>query len=153
MEQLTIKNQKPAGVLRRIAAMTYDALLLFAVLLLTLGLALAANGGEQLPLLASRTIVLLVIFGFFMFFWKRGGQTLGMQTWRLHLQSNDNSRIKLKHCALRLLGALLSFATFGFGYFWLWIDKKNRALPDIMSDTTLVFRPKEKKKRGDNPDK
>ncbi len=140
--------QQSAGVFRRFAAMTYDAILLLAVLLFAMGIAKAITGAEMVPRALGQAVVLLVIFGFFAFFWKRGGQTLGMQTWRLHLKSNDESRISFKHCALRLLGALLSFAALGLGYLWVWIDKKNRAWPDIISKTQIVHKPKEKKKKA-----
>ena len=143
------KIQHPAGVFRRFAAMTYDALLLFATLLVAMGIAKAITGAEMVPRLLGQAIVLLVIFGFFAFFWKRGGKTLGMQTWRLHLESNDGSDVTFKHCALRIVGATLSFATGGLGYFWLWFDKQNRALPDILSNTMVFHKPKDKKKKAD----
>lgn len=148
MSNLESKNQKPAGLFRRFAAMTYDALLLIATLLVSLGIALAINRGEEVPRLISQGIVLLVIFGFFAFFWRRGGQTLGMQTWRLHLESNDGEKVTFKHCAFRILGAALSFATAGLGYFWLWFDQEKRTWPDIISKTMVMHHPKEKKKKG-----
>ncbi|MGB0866156.1 MAG: RDD family protein [Granulosicoccaceae bacterium] len=139
---------KPAGLFRRLAAMSYDALLLLATMLFALGVALAVNGGEVLPRLVNQIIVLLVIFGFFAFFWRRGGQTLGMQTWRLHLESSDNSPIRVKHCALRIAGSILSFAALGLGYFWLWIDKDKRTWPDMLSGSMVVHRPKKKKQKA-----
>lgn len=142
------KIQQPAGVFRRFAAMTYDAILLFATLLFALGVAKAITGEEMVPRLLGQVIDLAVIFGFFAFFWKRGGQTLGMQTWHLHLQSNDGSKVSFKHCALRIVGAILSFATAGLGYFWIWFDKQGRALPDIISNTTVIHKPKAKKKKA-----
>jgi len=132
------KNQKPAGLFRRFAAMSYDALLLLASLLFFLGIALAIHGEEELPRPVAQAIVLLVIFCFFAFFWRRGGQTLGMQTWRLFLQSNGGEKVTIKHCALRFLGAILSFATAGLGYFWMWFDKENRTWPDMISKTMVV---------------
>ncbi len=148
MDDSEIKNQRPAGVFRRFAAMTYDALLLIAVLLLALAIALAINGGEELPRSVARLVVVLVIFLFFYFFWSRGGQTLGMQTWRLHLEIQDGAGISVKQSALRTLGALLSFACLGLGYFWLWFDREQRAWPDIISGTRVVHRPKKKKNKA-----
>lgn len=141
-------HDKPAGLFRRLAAMSYDALLLLATMLFALGVAFFVNDREVLPRAVNQAIVLAVIFGFFAFFWRRSGQTLGMQTWRLHLRSNDGGAISFKHCALRILGSLLSFATAGLGYLWLWFDGQKRTWPDIISATTVVHRPKEKKTRA-----
>lgn len=127
--------------------MAYDGLLLIAVLLLALAVALAVNGGDEVPRTIAQAVVALVAFLFFCFFWMRGGQTLGMQTWRLQLENPNGDAVNLKHCALRSLGALLSFATAGLGYFWIWFDRDNRAWPDILSGTQVVHRPKTKKNK------
>lgn len=136
--------QQPAGVFRRFAAMFYDAFLLFAVLMASLMIAVALNSGEMVPRVPATLIVLLVNFSFFSFFWKRGGQTLGMKTWHLRLVSNNGGNISTTQCAWRVLGAALSLATAGLGYFWQWIDKDQRTLPDIISGTRVMYQPKNK---------
>ena len=80
------------GLLRRIGAMLYDGLLLFALLMLAAIPFIAARGGEAVPPssdLFFRLTLLAVIFGFFVGFWSTSGRTLGMQSWRLQLETLD----------------------------------------------------------------
>jgi len=84
-----------AGLGRRMAAISYDALLCVALLMVTTFLyklvwmgfvgearlrELSDSGAlDADPLLSS--ILLITLFGFFAHFWTRAGQTLGMQVW------------------------------------------------------------------------
>jgi uncharacterized RDD family membrane protein YckC len=79
---------------------------------------------------------------FFSWFWRKQGQTLGMQAWRLKVESQDGSTITIKQCALRLAGAALSIGLFGLGYWWIWIDKDGLSWPDRLSGTQVVLLPK-----------
>ncbi|MFA7552973.1 MAG: RDD family protein [Spongiibacteraceae bacterium] len=152
----------PAGVMRRLAAMVYDALLLFGVLftatLPTLLLApkqlattqQTAISNEQvvheLPTLAGgwlfQIYLLLVFCSFFCWFWRKNGQTLGMQAWRLHIEDMSGQKISLKQCLLRLLGAAVSIACLGAGYWWIWIDKDGLSWHDRWSKSRMVVQPK-----------
>ena len=103
-----------AWLLRRLAAIVYDGLLLTGVLFgataLALGLAAALLGSEALKLhnpLTSNpfffTYLLLVCFFFYGGFWIYGGQTLGMRAWRLQVQRRDGRGIRWRQALLRFL--------------------------------------------------
>ncbi|VAW91621.1 hypothetical protein MNBD_GAMMA22-2783 [hydrothermal vent metagenome] len=93
---------------RRLAAMSYDGLLLIAVLFVATGIATALSGGESItagnPLFT--TYLFFVCYAFFAWFWTHGGQTLGMRAWKIQLQRLDGSSINLWQALLRYITGL-----------------------------------------------
>ncbi len=99
---------RPAGLARRLAAILYDALLLFAVLCIATVLALPLNGGQAFrhnPVYTA--YVYLICFLFFGWFWTHGGQTLGMRAWKLRLVRYDGEPVGWRQALLRFLLASL----------------------------------------------
>lgn len=71
---------------------------------------------------------------FFVFFWAKSGQTLGMKAWRLRLQNQDGSRINKTTGLKRLLPTLL-----GLGNLTVLFDRKNKlSLQDRLTNTEVV---------------
>lgn len=71
---------------------------------------------------------------FFVFFWSRSGQTLGMRAWRLRVQNQDGSLISPITGIKRLLPTLL-----GLGNFVVLFDRKNKlSLQDRLTQTEVV---------------
>ena len=71
-----------SSLVRRLAAILYDTLLIAAVLFLATLPFIALRGGEPVEpgnLLYQATLV-FVTFAFFVGFWSRKGRTLGMQS-------------------------------------------------------------------------
>jgi len=98
----------PASLGRRLAALVYDVLLLFAVLIIASTLALPFTGGKGLehhhPLL---TLYFLgVIFLFNGWFWTHGGQTLGMRAWRIQILSVHGTTLSWWQVFIRFLLSL-----------------------------------------------
>jgi len=142
-------NQLPhCGLLRRLAAILYDSLLLLAILFIASAIWLIPTGGEapkgQNPLLTI--FLLLVSFGFFAWFWSHGGQTLGMRAWRIRLQNRNPGPVSLWQLMLRFIISIISWLAFGLGFLWSLIDKEKLTWHDRYSMTELVVLPKEEKK-------
>ncbi|MCK9799908.1 RDD family protein [Pseudomonas sp. MAFF 302030] len=148
-----------AGLGRRLAAMFYDFLLCTALLIVTGGVykliqmqiigeskmrALTESGALDGDPLYS-TVLLLMLFGFFAKFWTHSGQTLGMQVWGIRVQNADGSRISLWQALLRFMVSMASWLCAGLGFFWVLVDKQQRAWHDIYSDSRIVRIPKQKK--------
>ncbi|MDH5571581.1 MAG: RDD family protein [Gammaproteobacteria bacterium] len=142
----------PASLFKRLLAICYDLLLLTA-LLFTVGVIVASiftfaiNHGnaitEEHPAYTFyRVFILATLFItaylFFGWFWIHGGQTLGMKTWRLRLQSTDTGTFNWKRAAIRYLGAVISWLVFGLGFIWILIDKNKRSWHDLMSKSVIV---------------
>ncbi len=134
-----------ASLIKRFAAFFYDLLLLTAIYLLIGACAVTLNRGESVPLSWSLVISLgifpLTAFLFYAWFWRRGGQTLGMQAWRLTLIA-DSGPITLTHCLSRYCVSILSLACIGLGFFWIWLDKHHRSWQDIASHSHIYQLPK-----------
>lgn len=147
--------------LRHLMAAFYDFLLCVAlVMVVTLvyqqGLLRLVHGAEALQALSEAgaldqdsvlsLLILLCLFGFFGVFWTLGGQTLGMQVWRLRVQQPDGLSITWHQALIRFLVAIPAWLCGGLGVFWAWWDKDSRTWQDIASGTRLVQLPKPGKK-------
>lgn len=137
----------PTGLMRRLGAIFYDSILLFAVLFGCVGVALifvdnkAVESGNPFMTL----FILVVAQLFFGWFWTHGGQTLGMQTWRVRIVSADGGAISVGQAIKRFLAALLSWSVFGLGFLWALFDRDKRTWHDLLSGTRLNFYPKPSK--------
>lgn len=99
----------------------------------------------------GNTLQIIIVLGlwfcyalFYVWCWRRTGQTLGMKSWRLQLQSRSQSLPTWKECWLRCIFAPFSMAILGIGYLWCIIDKNGDCLHDIYSNTKVVLLPKDK---------
>jgi len=136
---------------RRLTAMLYDALLVVAVIAvvnaLALGIVVRVTAGEQqvLPAQLVQLLTALSIVGFFSVFWLNGGQTLGMQAWRIKLVDFQGRPPTAGKVLLRCLGAFLSAACLELGYLWCLIYHNSRYWHDYLSRTQLILLPKRAK--------
>lgn len=147
MPQKNLSDLPHCALLRRLAAITYDALLLGALLLIASALALVFTGGEPVkpgnPFMT--TYIFVVSFLFFAWFWTHGGQTLGMRAWRIRVQQRDGSPITLWQALLRFLAAFVSWGALGLGFLWSLLDKEKLTWHDRYSMTVLVVLPRKEK--------
>lgn len=121
--------------------MIYDGMIVLAIWLVTLFIGVAVHNGPVLGPFVQ-TVLFVELFAFFAYFWVSRGQTVGMLAWGLTLETNDGAPFRLAQALLRFIGALLSFATFGIGYLWMYVDPDRRAWPDMLSQTHVVHRPR-----------
>lgn len=137
------------GLLRRLAAIMYDTLLVVAVLFMVTVPFIAVRGGEPVEIGDNtwyRIALVIVIYAFFVGFWTRSGRTLGMQSWGLQLETMDGGRPTLATASVRFMAAILSWAPFGLGFLWQLLDKDKLTWHDRISGTHVVHYPKPTKK-------
>ena len=135
-----------APFLRRIAAMLYDSLLVLALLFLATLPFVAIRGGDPVESdenLVYQVVLALVVYAFFVGFWTRSGRTLGMQSWRLQLQTREGDKVGFGAASVRFLASLLSWAPAGLGFIWALWDKDRLTWHDRISRTRIVYFPKE----------
>ncbi|MCL7941936.1 RDD family protein [Halomonas sp. ATCH28] len=143
----------PAGLGRRLGAMLYDGLLVLAIWIVIASAHLAVVrlvlevpaeqvGTGLAQVISLRLLLAVTAFAFFAFFWTRGGMTLGMQAWRLRVQTLDGCSITGFQALQRFLVAGISLGAFGLGYLWILVDGEKRSWPDIASGTRVVVLPK-----------
>lgn len=97
-------------VVRRVACMLYEALLLIGVVFIA-GLVFqiaVQTRNTTLYRLELQIVLFLVIGSYFVWFWSKG-QTLAMKTWHLHLRMPNGARVPPRRALLRYLLA------------WLWL--------------------------------
>jgi uncharacterized RDD family membrane protein YckC len=127
--------------------MLYESLLLLGVLVLTfvvpyilIGLiwGVSVHGGvEWLHLF-------LATGAYFVWFWRKAGQTLAMQTWRIRLVGASGQRVTLRQALLRYV--LCWPSVLGVvGLLWALVDRDRQFLHDRLAGTRLVAVPPAKR--------
>jgi uncharacterized RDD family membrane protein YckC len=141
-----------AGLLRRLAAMVYDGLLVLAVLMIVTACFLPFTGGEAVtwdraPLLALPywSALVVAILAYFGLPWTQRGQTLGMASWRLRVQRDDGFLLTWRDVAVRLGASVLSWLPAGLGWVWALFDRERRTWHDCLSHSRVVVLPKGRK--------
>lgn len=135
------------SLLRRVAAMLYDSLLVAALLFVATLPFIAVRGGEPVETGENRLyqfVLALVVFVFFVGFWSRSGRTLGMQSWGLQLETEDGKVPSAATASLRFFAALISLLPLGLGFFWQLWDPDKLTWHDRISKTRLAHYPKTK---------
>ncbi|MFN0161456.1 MAG: RDD family protein [Burkholderiales bacterium] len=158
---------------RRLASMVYESLLLFGVIFIPAYLfsALAQFRGDPAsPLRYGFQMTILAALGtYFVWCWRRGGQTLPMKTWKFRLEDSRGGTASLARCVSRytltwagpLLGLLVykflvvatGFGTARFSYaaflialpffftnfLWALVDRDRQFLHDRLAGTRLAM--------------
>ena len=119
----------------RLLAMLYDALIVLAIWVLTVVVLVTATG-DAVSGFWVQLLLLTQAYAFFVFFWIRRGQTLGMLAWRLRVAHGDTP-ISLRQAHLRIAGGILSLACLGLGHIWMLFDRRGRTWPDILSRSNI----------------
>jgi uncharacterized RDD family membrane protein YckC len=135
-----------APLLRRLAALAYEAVLYAALVLivgfLTLPLVpVAPSGGPglRIPDLPAKVLSFALVLGagavYYVWSWTAGRRTLPMKTWRLRLVRNDGSALDARTAVVRYLAAwigptlvLLAYVVLrksGWGALALWLFAVN----------------------------
>ena len=128
---------------RRLGALLYDLLLIIAIWMGTLFIWVLASGGEAVTGVAVQLLLAAEWMAFYLFFWRRQGQTLGMAAWRITLVGEDGHPPALKQCLIRAVAAPLSLVCFGLGYLWFYIGNTQQTWHDRLSHTMVVHIPKQ----------
>lgn len=129
-------------VFRRCLAFIYDTFLLIAVFFVVTSIVIAFNQGQAFENLAFLAVLYAVGFLFFSWFWRHGGQTLGMQAWRIKVISETNEPLTYKQCIKRyVIGTIL----FGITLVIALFRPSKQGLHDTYSNTKIVLINKELK--------
>jgi len=135
-----------APLLRRLGAIFYDSFLVLALFFLATLPFIALRAGEHVePGDTSYRIALLAVaWLFFTGFWTRSGRTLGMQSWRLRIETTAGSLPGIGAACLRFFAAILSWLPLGFGFWWQLWDSEGLSWHDRVSGTRLRYFPRQK---------
>lgn len=136
-----------ASLTKRLLALTYDSFLVFAICMAIAAIytssARALIGDQPIPgwflQLTLLPCLILAVGSFYAYCWRRTGQTLGMQTWRIKVVSADTRHpLSLKQCGWRFAGAWLSFLCLGCGFLILLRKSNTQTWHDRWSNTLVL---------------
>ncbi|HCM47853.1 MAG TPA: RDD family protein [Colwellia sp.] len=144
-----------AGFRRRFGSWIYDLLIVIAIFMLSgyvcvalfvaldaAGLIAITRSGFGIDWNASHSAYKVAFNSwcvawvciFFVYFWAKKGQTLGMKAWRLRVQNQDGSLISKMSAIKRLVPTLL-----GLGSLIVLFDRKNKlSLQDRLTNSEVV---------------
>ena len=141
---------QPAGLIRVLACILYDAMLVFALLFVsTLAFLLIPEGIRDTdPYIQAGKVAwsFAICYLYFSWFWLRSGQTPGMRAWHTYLTDCEGHLVNRSASVKRFWAALLSWLLAGSGYVWMVFDRDRRSLHDRLSGTCLVVKKPETKK-------
>ena len=128
------------GLPRRIAAMLYDAILLYALLFVATALLLPFSHGRAIHSgnIPYTLYLLACCYVYFAWQWTRYGQTLGMRAWRIRIIDARGRVPAWGAATLRFLLSLPSLFCLGLGLLWSLFDPRGLAFHDRYSRTCLV---------------
>ena len=120
------------GFIKNIIICIYDLLLLFSVLFFfTLPLMIFSNGEGIGQNIFYKLYLLSIIIAYYLWFWIKHNQTLGMKSWKSYIVNKDNGKkLLISQCLIRMFIALMG------GHLFLLFSKES--LQDILSKTKLV---------------
>ena len=137
-EALAALSLEHASWSRRLLCMTYEALIVLAILLVggltAVWLPSGENGVEGGYRLALQGWMATLLAAYFAGCWWRFGQTLAMKTWRLMVTAADGSPLRPGRALLRLL---LAAATLPLSILWPVLDRDRQFLHDRLADTRV----------------
>jgi uncharacterized RDD family membrane protein YckC len=134
-----------AGLGRRLGAALYDSLLVGALMFLGTVLILIARGGEAVDPgdLRYQLALLAIAWLFFAIFWSRYARTLGLQSWRMRIESFSGTQPSFLAASIRFFAAILSWLPAGLGFWWSLWDRDKLTWHDRISKTRLRYYPKQ----------
>ncbi len=140
---MTNLHTKPAW-LRLAACMLYDGLVVLALsFALALGfILLFGDASHGLKRYALQLFLWLGIGLYFVWCWRKSGQTLAMQTWQLKLSDGQTKLLNWPQALIRYALASLSLAAFGLGFVWALFDRDGLFLHDRLLNSRITFVPR-----------
>ena len=133
-----------ASLGRRFGAIFYDSMLVLALMMLATLPFVAVRGGEPVDPgdLAYQLTLLVTAYLFFVGFWSAYGRTLGMQAWRLKIETPAGDKPGFAAASLRFFAAIISWLPLCLGFWWALWDKDGLTWHDRWSATRLRYFPK-----------
>ena len=121
---------KKVGLIKRLLVNFYDFILLFAVLyFFTIPVILLTDGNAVLNSIVYQVYLIVIIFFYYAWFWKKYNQTLGMKIWKIKIYSRYALHVSYGQSIKRIVVSLLG------GHILLLF--KDESLQDIVSRTYL----------------
>ena len=133
----------PAVLGWRLLALVYDLVISIAFLFAVSALSLAVKPDHRPvePGTPDALVVFIALWAaigaYAVVSWRRGGQTIGMRSWRLQVVTAEGDRPPWRALLIRYM--VISFSL-GAALLWCLVDGQRRGLHDLAAGTLLVRR-------------
>ena len=130
---------KDPNIITRMAIGSYELLILIAIWLVCTGIFIALFGDatDGLKRFALQLTIWSVTGIYFVWCWKKSGQTVAMKTWKVKLVSQKSSPLSYNQLVLRYILASLGLFAAGAGFLWMIFDRDNLFLHDRLTGCRL----------------
>ena len=126
-----VNKYEKIGFIKNIIICIYDLMLLFSVLFfMSLPWMIVTSGEAVTGNIFYQLYLLIIILTYYLWFWIKHGQTLGMKSWKTYVLNTDNTKINIRQGLLRIILALVG------GHLILIFT--NKSLQDIISNSHIV---------------
>ena len=126
-----VSKYEKIGFIKNIIICIYDLMLLFSVLFfMSLPWMIVTSGEAVTGNIFYQLYLLIIILTYYLWFWIKHGQTLGMKSWKTYVLNTDNTKINIRQGVLRIILALVG------GHLILIFTSKS--LQDIISNSHIV---------------
>lgn len=127
------------------ACFIYDALTVVALCFVSalVVIILIGDASYGLKRYLLQVVLWLAIGIYFVWCWKKTGQTLAMKTWQLKLVSKDGQLLPLNLAMARYVLSTLSLVLFGLGFLWAMVDRDHLYLHDRLLNTHIIYVPRD----------
>lgn len=135
-----MKTDKPASHIDRFIAAAIDTFI-FTALLFSLSSAIT-------DVYLFLFLVLLAVFGYYVYPTSKYGQTLGKKAKHIKVITTQGKLPSLGRTIFREAIGKSIARVFGIGFFWILIDEQHRGWHDLLAGTLVVTIPKEESIRA-----
>lgn len=135
-EQLNIK----ISYFKLLAACAYELLLLIALWFIAalLFISIFGDATHSYKRYFLQFYLWLITGAYFVWCWRKSGQTLAAQTWKIKLVNQAGSTLNAKQAVIRYVLSSLSALVFGLGFIWALLDKDRLYLHDRLLKTRFI---------------
>lgn len=130
---------RSAPIVRRVAALLYDALLIVGLLFPITAVLLVFRSGKAFPAgdPLYLALIALTVVCFYVGFWVLGGQTPGMRAWRIRLEDTRGMPPRAREALVYFGWAALLTMMFGLGWWWTLFNPARRSLQERLTEKTV----------------
>lgn len=128
-------------VWKHFAAFVYDIFPLLGVFIATSLIVMLLRGGEIVEpgnIWFSLLLLFELVF-YYVYSWKKGGQTLGMRAWKIKIipQNENQKNLSWKQSLLRFIVGCVSTLCLGLGILWKILSDSKTSWMDMISHSEV----------------
>ena len=123
-----------------LAACVYELLLLIALWFIAalLFISIFGDASHSYKRYFLQAFLWLITGAYFVWCWRKSGQTLAAQTWRIKLVNQAGRTLSARQAIIRYILSSFSAMVFGIGFLWALLDKDRLYLHDRLLSTRFI---------------